>query len=122
MAVTVDTVPVQAINMESTEVEKMVSGPVIQKEVQLVEHFQQYLESHDREVMRYRIIPLGSAALHSDLADVTEDILYEAKKGWPTTYSCSGSLRHRFGCPAACPHLAHNYRHLQWSLVTSFSC
>jgi hypothetical protein len=79
MAVTVDTVPVQAINIESTEVEKMVSGPVIQKEVQLVERFQQYLESHDREVMRYRIIPLGSAPLHSDLADVTEDILYEAK-------------------------------------------
>ena len=78
-AVTVDTVPVQAINIESTEVEKVVSGPVIQKEAQLAERFQHYLESHGREVMRYQIIPLGSAALYSDLADVTKNILYEAK-------------------------------------------
>jgi hypothetical protein len=78
-AVTVDTVPVQAINTESTEVEKVVSGPVMQKEAQLAERFQQYLEGHDREVKRYRIIPLGSATLYSDLADVTDNVLYEAK-------------------------------------------
>ncbi|ORB71668.1 hypothetical protein BST44_21285 [Mycobacterium scrofulaceum] len=79
MAVTVDAVPLQAINAESAEVEKVVSGPIIQKEVQLVDRFQQYLESHDREVKRYRIIPVGSAPLYSDLADVTTNILYEAK-------------------------------------------
>lgn len=77
--VTVTAVPVQAINTESTEVEKVVSGPVIQKELQLADRFQRYLEGHDREVMRYRIIPLGSAPLYSDLADVTENVLYEAK-------------------------------------------
>ncbi|HTY30040.1 hypothetical protein [Mycobacterium sp.] len=38
-----------------------------------------YLEKHHRKVKRYRIIPAGSAALYSDLADVTENILYEAK-------------------------------------------
>ena len=29
--------------------------------------------------MRYRIIPVGSATLYSDLADVTDNVLYEAK-------------------------------------------
>jgi hypothetical protein len=77
--ITIDAVPLQAINTESTEVEKVVSGPVIQKEAQLAERFQRYLEGHDREVMRYRIFPLGSATLYSDLADVTDNVLYEAK-------------------------------------------
>ena len=37
-----------------------------------------YLEKHHREVKRYRIMT-GSATLYSDLADLTENILYEAK-------------------------------------------
>jgi hypothetical protein len=77
--VAVDAVPVAAVNIERSEVEKSVSGPVIQKEAQLTKRFQAYLEAHQREVMRYRIIPVGSATLYSDLADVTDNVLYEAK-------------------------------------------
>jgi altronate dehydratase len=78
--VTVDTVhPVQALIAESTEVQKAVSGPVVQKEARLTERFQQYLEGHDHKVMRYQITPAGTATLYSDLADITENALYEAK-------------------------------------------
>jgi hypothetical protein len=77
--VAVDAVPVEAINAQRSEVEKIVSVPVVQKEAQLTTRFQEYLEGHQREVMRYRIVPVGSAALYSDLADVTANIVYEAK-------------------------------------------
>jgi hypothetical protein len=77
--VTVDAVPVAAVNIEHSEVEKTVSGPVVQNEARLTRRFQTYLEAHQREVMRYRIIPVGSATLYSDLADVTDNVLYEAK-------------------------------------------
>lgn len=79
VTVAVDAVPVAAVNTERSEVEKSVSGPVIQNEAQLTTRFQKYLEAHQREVMRYRIIPVGSATLYSDLADVTDNVLYEAK-------------------------------------------
>lgn len=77
--VAVDAVPVAATNTESAQVEKSVSGLVIQKEAQLTRRFQKYLEAHHREVMRYRIIPVGSTTLYSDLADTTDNVLYEAK-------------------------------------------
>jgi hypothetical protein len=77
--VAVDQVPPAAMNTERSEVERSVSATVIQKEAQLALRFQSYLEKHDRKVKRYRIIPPGSPALYSDLADVTENILYEAK-------------------------------------------
>ena len=77
--VAVDEVPMAAMNTERTEVQWSVSTAVTQKEAQLTSRFQTYLEKHHREVKRYRIIPAGSASLYSDLADVTENILYEAK-------------------------------------------
>ncbi|MGO9734369.1 hypothetical protein [Mycobacterium sp.] len=78
--VAVDQVPPAAMNTERSEVEWSVSTTVTQKEAQLTSRFQMYLEKHDREVKRYRIIPVGAAAtLYSDLADVTENILYEAQ-------------------------------------------
>lgn len=77
--VSVDAVPVAANNVERSEVQKSISGPVVQTEAQLTGRFQNYLEGHDREVLRYKIIPVGSAALYSDLADVTSNTLYEAK-------------------------------------------
>jgi hypothetical protein len=55
------------------------STAVIQREAQLARRFQMYLEKHHRKVKRYRIVPAGQPALYSDLADVTENILYEAK-------------------------------------------
>jgi hypothetical protein len=75
----VDEIPVAAVNAERTEVEKTISGSVVQNEAILVERFRTYLEQHDRKVRRYRIIPNGSTKLYSDLADVTANILYEAK-------------------------------------------
>jgi nucleoid DNA-binding protein len=78
--VTVDTVhPVEAIVAESKEVQKAVSGPVIQKEARLTKRFQQYLEGHGHKVMRYRITPAGTPTLYSDLADITDKTLFEAK-------------------------------------------
>jgi hypothetical protein len=77
--VDVDEIPVAAVNTERTEVEKTVSGPVVQTEALLVERFRAYLDQHGRKVRRYRIIPNGSTKLYTDLADVTANILYEAK-------------------------------------------
>jgi hypothetical protein len=77
--VAVDQVPLAAMNTERSEVERSVSTIVTQKEAQLARRFQKYLKKHHRKVKRYRIIPAGSTALYSDLADVTANILYEAK-------------------------------------------
>jgi hypothetical protein len=77
--VAIDAVPVAAVNTEHSQVDEIVSGHVVQKEAQLTTRFQKYLESRDREVLRYKIIPVGSTALYSDLADITDNVLYEAK-------------------------------------------
>jgi hypothetical protein len=63
-------VPVTATNTESSEVARIVSGPVRRKEAQLTRRFQSYLETHQREVMRYQITPVGSTTLYNDLADI----------------------------------------------------
>ncbi|GAA2553689.1 hypothetical protein [Mycolicibacterium diernhoferi] len=78
-SVSVDAVPVAAVVAERSEVEKVISGPVVQKEAQLTERFRYYLETHQRVVKRYRIVPPGLPAIYSDLADVTANVLYEAK-------------------------------------------
>lgn len=78
--VAVDTVhPEQALGTESTEVQRIVGGPVIQREARLTERFQQYLEAGGHQVMRYRITPAGKPPIYSDLADTTDNIVYEAK-------------------------------------------
>lgn len=61
--------PEQTLVTEATEVKQTVSGPAVQKEARLMERFQQYLETHGRQVMRYRITPTGIPSLYSDLAD-----------------------------------------------------
>jgi hypothetical protein len=76
--VAVGAVPVTTTNTESSEVKRSVSGPVLQKEAQLTRRFQKYLEAHQREVRQYRI-PVGSTTLQNDLADITDNVLYEAK-------------------------------------------
>lgn len=77
--VAVDAVPVETATTERSQVEKVISGPVVQREAQLTQGFQKHLQAHGRVVMRYRITPVGSAALYSDLADTTANVLYEAK-------------------------------------------
>ncbi len=54
------------------------STAVTKNEAQLTSRIQMYLEKHHRKVKRYWIIPAGSGALYSDVADVTEIVLYEA--------------------------------------------
>lgn len=79
-AVSVDEVPIAAVNAaERTEVEKSISGSVVQSEALLAERFRAYLESQGRKVLHYKIIPQGATTLYSDLADVTCNVLYEAK-------------------------------------------
>lgn len=78
-AVAVDAIPVAIATIEQSDVQKTLAGVVVQNEAQLSTRFQAYLESHHREVKRYRIDPVGSATLYSDLADVTDYVLYEAK-------------------------------------------
>jgi hypothetical protein len=79
LTVAVDAVPLEVAATERSQVEKVVSGPVIQSETQLTGRFQEYLEGRGRKVLRYKIIPVGSTTLFSDLADITDNILYEAK-------------------------------------------
>lgn len=79
-AVSVEAVPEAVITAERAEFERTASGTAEQKEAALTARFREYLEkSHGRVVKRYRISPPGLSALYSDLADVTENILYEAK-------------------------------------------
>jgi len=78
--VAVDTVhPEQALATESTEIQRIAGAPAIQKEARLTQRFQQYLESRGHQVMRYRITPAGEPPIYSDLADTTDNIVYEAK-------------------------------------------
>ena len=78
--VAIDTVhPEQALTTESTEIQRIAGGPAIQKEARLTERFQQYLEARGHQVMRYRITPAGKPPIYSDLADTTDNIVYEAK-------------------------------------------
>ncbi len=78
--VAVDTVhPEQALATESTEVQRITAAPAIQREARLTERFQQYLEAGGHQVMRYRITPAGKPPIYTDLADTTDNIVYEAK-------------------------------------------
>ncbi|TXH14582.1 MAG: HU family DNA-binding protein [Gammaproteobacteria bacterium] len=78
--VAVDTVhPEQALATESTAIQRITGGPAIQREARLTERFQQYLEAGGHQVMRYRITPAGKPPIYSDLADTTDNVVYEAK-------------------------------------------
>ncbi|MFC8316371.1 hypothetical protein ACFUEJ_22555 [Gordonia sp. NPDC057258] len=78
--VAVDAVPVAALNTERSDVEKSIRSSIVQREAQLTQRFQRYLENRGREGMRFKIVPVGTpAAIYSDLADVTDNTLYEAK-------------------------------------------
>lgn len=77
--VSVDAVPVEALKREQAEFERAACGSATQREGQLTTRFESYLKAHGRVVRRYRITSPGSSSLYSDLADVTENVLYEAK-------------------------------------------
>lgn len=77
--VSVDAMPVEALRREQAEFERASSGSATQREGQLTTRFESYLRAHGRVVRRYRITSPGSSSLYSDLADVTENVLYEAK-------------------------------------------
>lgn len=77
--VSVDGVPVEAVEREQSEFERAASGMATQREAQLTARFELYLRAHGRVVRRYRITTPGSSSLYSDLADTTGNVLYEAK-------------------------------------------
>ncbi len=78
-SIAVGAIPVAAVRIEQSEVEKTISGTIVQAEAQLTQRFQRYLEARHHAVVRYKIVPVGSQAIYSDLADVTGNVLYEAK-------------------------------------------
>lgn len=75
----VQEVPLEVVKRERAEFERANSGTATQREFGLTARFEAYLQAHGRDVRRYRISGVGSSALYSDLADVTENVLYEAK-------------------------------------------
>ena len=76
--VAVDAVPLAVVNAERSDFTRAASGSAVYNEAQLVSRFQTFLESHGHIVKRYRITtPAG--ALYTDLADTTNEVLYEAK-------------------------------------------
>lgn len=79
VAVSVDDVPVAAVNAEWAEVQRLTSSSVIYREAQLSERFRSRLLSAGHEVSRFRITRSGTPPLYTDLADTTSQVLYEAK-------------------------------------------
>jgi len=77
--VSVDAVPVEALQHERAEFERASSGIATRRESQLTGRFETYLRARGREVNRYRISLPGLGSLYSDLADVTDKVVYEAK-------------------------------------------
>jgi 5-methylcytosine-specific restriction protein A len=76
--VSVEAVPEAVVKSERAEFERTGSVTAEQKEASLTARFRVYLESHGREVKRYKITtPVG--VFFTDTADVTAGVLYEAK-------------------------------------------
>jgi len=64
---------------EARQIEHLVAEPVIFAESELCIRFERHLRACGRKVRRYRIHLPGASYIESDLADVTANILYEAK-------------------------------------------
>lgn len=76
----VDEVPLEAVEVYRHEVQSTASREAVQREVALVDRFQNFLTKRQHRVRRYRVTPDGaSAPLYSDIADITSRVLYEAK-------------------------------------------
>jgi hypothetical protein len=76
--VSVEAVPEADVQKERAEFERTASVVAEQREAALTKRFRKYLESHGREVKRYKVTtPNGT--LFTDTADVTAGVLYEAK-------------------------------------------
>jgi len=79
LVVSVEDVPVAAMNAEWAEVEQLTNSSAIYREATLTERFRARLLGVGREVTRYRITFAGLPPLYTDLADATSHVLYEAK-------------------------------------------
>jgi hypothetical protein len=76
--VSVEAVPEAVVTSERAEFERTGSVAAVQKEAAMTARFGAYLESFGREVKRYKIkTPTGT--FFTDTADVTTEVLYEAK-------------------------------------------
>ena len=79
LVVSVEDVPVAAMNAEWAEVERLTNSSAIYREATLTERFRARLLGVGHEVTRYRITFAGLPPLYTDLADATSHVLYEAK-------------------------------------------
>lgn len=77
--VSVEDVPIAAMNIEWSEVERLTTNSVVYREARLTERFRSYLVTAGRVVVRYRITRPELPSLYTDLADATGKVIYEAK-------------------------------------------
>jgi hypothetical protein len=73
---------VVALEAATTDTYDVISSTTIQavrREAQLVERLQRVLEAAGHQVRRYRILMSDGRYLYTDIADLTENILWEAK-------------------------------------------
>ncbi|GEM_PF-3882618 len=75
----VPTAEASASGQEAAEIEHLISEALVFAECELCGRFERHLRDHGRTVRRYRIRLPGASYIESDLADVTADVLYEAK-------------------------------------------
>jgi hypothetical protein len=73
--VTIEEIPIAAVDAQHSEVQKLTSGPVVYTEAQLSARFERYLRKHGHEGIRYRITYPGLPPLYSELADATANVV-----------------------------------------------
>lgn len=75
----VETIPPEASESDSAEFDRITTGPVIQREGELRAEFEEYLEATHKHKVAYYEIPTPTTVIYSDTADLTAQIIYEAK-------------------------------------------
>ena len=75
----VEQFPRGAFESENAEFERIITGPAVQREGQLRARFEDYLEDSHNHKIAYHGIPTPTTAIYSDTADLTAQIIYEAK-------------------------------------------
>jgi hypothetical protein len=75
----VETLPPEASESDNAEFDRITTGPVIQREAQLRAKFEEYLEGTHKHKIAYYEIPTPTTVIYSDTADLTAQIIYEAK-------------------------------------------
>jgi len=75
----VETIPPAASESDSAEFDRITTVPIIQREGQLRAQFEEYLQVTHKHKVAYYEIPTPTTVIYSDTADLTAQIIYEAK-------------------------------------------